>query len=150
LQDAAPPLPAAVAEAVLRSALTERVDDCLDTFDPEPIAAASIGEMHRATTRTGAQVAVKLRRPGIATCVDDDLALLTLAFEALRGSLPDLDWATIEAQVRIYVRAVLDYVREAELTARVHRFFQPLNCGVIVPEPHATLCARDILTTQFI
>jgi ubiquinone biosynthesis protein len=149
LQDAAPPIPPELAQRALRDALGVEPQARFASFDPTPIAAASIGQVHRAVTHDGVAVAVKLRRPGIASCVEDDLALLGLCFEALRGEWPDLALDTIVEQISAHVRAELDYAREAELTLRAANYFAADPC-VIVPAPLPELCSAELLTTRFI
>lgn len=76
LQDAVPPMPAGMAEETIAAALGRRVPELFVRFDPEPIAAASIAQVHRATLPSGEDVAVKVRRPGIGATIEGDLALL--------------------------------------------------------------------------
>ncbi|MEY4577339.1 MAG: hypothetical protein RL701_2042 [Pseudomonadota bacterium] len=149
LQDAAQHIPSDEARAALTASLGAAPEECFAEFNYEPIAAASIGQVHRALTKEGLQVAVKLQRPGIAARIEDDLALLDLTMDALRGSLPPLDLDTITKQIREHIRAEVDYKREAALTARAAAFFQAIE-GLTIPEPVAHLCTAEVLTTRFI
>lgn len=149
LQDAAPIIPDAEARAALQASLGAPPEERFAEFDYAPIAAASIGQVHRAMTSDGIPVAVKLQRPGIAARIEDDLALLDLTIEALRGSLPPIDLNTVIGEIRNHIRAEVDYKREAELTARAAHFFENIP-GIMVPEPVAALCSAEVLTTRFI
>ena len=149
LQDAAPPIASGLARQELAEGLGEVAFAHLVELDEVPLAAASIGQVHRGRTDTGVEVAVKVQRPGIAELVEDDLALLTLCFEALRGSLPQLPLETIATQIRTHILAELDYVREAELGLRVGRFFADYE-RVIIPAPISELCCPTVLTTQYV
>jgi ubiquinone biosynthesis protein len=147
LQDSAPP----IAGELTQQALHEAFGDDLPfaELDELPLAAASIGQVHRARTLGGLEVAVKVQRPGIAALVEDDLALLGLCFDALRSSLPPVALDTIVEQIRAHVLAEVDYVREAELGLRVARFFKDAE-HVIVPAPISALCCPTVLTTELV
>lgn len=149
LQDAVPALGHAQTVQALRNALGADPEVCFEQLDWQPLAAASIGQVHRARTRDGVDVAIKLQRPGIAARIDDDLSLLALACEALRSSLPPLDLDTIVQQITTHVRAETDYVREARLAARAAAFFADVP-GVCVPEPLPALCRPELLTMRFV
>lgn len=149
LQDAAPIIPDDQARAALKASLGSAPEEIFAEFDYTPIAAASIGQVHRARTKDGLDVAVKLQRPGIAARIEDDLALLDLTIDALRGSLPPVDLDTVIGQVREHIRAEVDYKREAALTQRAATFFADVE-GIVIPEPVAELCSAEVLTTRFI
>ncbi|MET0386770.1 MAG: AarF/UbiB family protein [Polyangiales bacterium] len=149
LQDAASPLSDEEARGVIERSLGAAHEASFASFDWKPLAAASIGQVHRARTVDGREVAVKLQRPGIASRIEDDLALLDITLDAMRSTLPNVDLDTIIREVRGHVRAEVDYAREAQLTYRAARFFEAYP-GLTVPEPVLELCRPDILTTRFI
>ncbi|MGX9790621.1 ABC1 kinase family protein [Mycobacterium sp. MMS18-G62] len=84
LQADAPPMDPALAHEVLRAELGRPADKVFADFTDEPIAAASIGQVHRATLRDGRQVAVKIQYPGVAEAIRDDLANSELLATFLR------------------------------------------------------------------
>ena len=80
LQDRVPPFPADESKRLIEQGLGKKVEQLFGSFDPEPIASASIAQVHFATLKDGREVAVKVLRPGMLDIIDDDLALLhTLA-----------------------------------------------------------------------
>ena len=89
LQADAPPMDPALALEILRAELGRPVDAVFDDFTAEPMAAASIGQVHRAVLLDGRQVAVKIQYPGVAQAIHDDLAnteLLTTLFRLTAGA----------------------------------------------------------------
>jgi ubiquinone biosynthesis protein len=149
LQDAVPPISPQDTRRALHTALGSDPEHLFERFDWQPLAAASIGQVHRARTHEGVEVAVKLQRPGIAARIEDDLSLLALSCEALRSSLPPLDLDTIVQQISTHVRAEVDYAREARLGARVAEFFNDIP-GISAPQPLPELCRRELLITQYV
>ncbi|MBX3621821.1 MAG: ubiquinone biosynthesis regulatory protein kinase UbiB, partial [Rhizobacter sp.] len=80
LQDRVPPFPAPVARALVERAYGRPIEAVFASFDAEPVASASIAQVHFATLKGGREVAVKVLRPGMLAVIDDDLSLLrTLA-----------------------------------------------------------------------
>src|SRR5262245_6228092 len=76
LQDDVAPVPFREIEAVVQAELGVRISKAFRRFDPTPIAAASLGQVHRAVLRDGREVAVKVQRPGVRLQVADDLEVL--------------------------------------------------------------------------
>jgi len=76
LQDSAPPFPATAARAVIADELGSPLDAVFATFDDTPIAAASLGQVHRAVLRSGEHVVVKVQRPSIEQTINTDLEIL--------------------------------------------------------------------------
>jgi ubiquinone biosynthesis protein len=148
LQDDAPAVPFAEVRALLEEELAAPIEERFARFDEEPVAAASIGQVHRARTLDGVEVAVKVQRPGIGELIDHDLALLELFLEGLDGILPPTDYPTIAREVREAIRAELDYSAEADAMGAAARFFAATP-GVRVPSPIAPLCTPRVLTATF-
>lgn len=147
LQDAAPELPFETVRASLERELGRPLGELFAHFDEVPLAAASIGQVHRARLQDGRAVAVKVQRPGIQALVALDLELLEVFVRALADSLPPLDLDTIIAELRAMIAAELDYQREAALTAQVAEFFAAdpkLHAPRVVPE----LSTGRVLVTE--
>ena len=148
LQDAAPPFAFADVERIIAEDLGQRPHELFASFDEEPVAAASIGQVHRATTRNGLEVAVKVQRPDIARLMEVDLELLDLALEGLTSMLPPTDYDTIKAEIRDALGAELDYRREAASMARMAAFFAGAE-KIRVPSTVEALCSPRVLTSTF-
>jgi ubiquinone biosynthesis protein len=149
LQDAAPAEPFSHVRATVEAELGAPLAERFAAFDEAPLAAASIGQVHRARTLDGAEVAVKVQRPGIGELIEHDLALLELFLNGIRGVLPPSDYATIAAEVRRMLARELDYRAEATAMARMARFFDGMP-GVRVPRPIESLSSARVLTATFI
>ncbi|MCA2180794.1 AarF/ABC1/UbiB kinase family protein [Nonomuraea glycinis] len=114
LQDAAPPLPAATVHKVLSEQLGDDWRDNFVSFDDQPTAAASIGQVHKAVWHDGRQVAVKIQYPGAGKALLGDFAQLARLGKMFGALLPGLDIKAVLAELRDRVAEELDYLREAE------------------------------------
>lgn len=148
LQDAAPEVPFLTVKTTVESELGRPLDALFARFDVQPLAAASIGQVHKALLHDGREVAVKVQRPGIDGLVALDLDLLEVFVRALSDSLPQVDFDTIIREVRSMVAAELDYVREAALTRRVQEFFAS-DPHIHAPRVVSELSTSRVLTTEF-
>jgi ubiquinone biosynthesis protein len=149
LQDDAPPELFADLREVIEADLGTPIDMRFSQFDEQPLAAASIGQVHRAVTLDGVEVAVKVQRPGICELIDHDLELLGLFLEAMGGMLPPADYATITDEVKRLVRGELDYGGEATHMAEMAHLFEGTP-GVVVPRPLPQLCGPRVLTATLV
>lgn len=149
LQDAVPAASFDHVRSVVEEDLGAALDELFAEFDEEPIAAASIGQVHRAVTLDGQEVAVKVQRPGIRDLVETDMDLLALFLESMRSMLPPTDYPTIIGEVRTMIEAELDYRREAGFVARFGQMFEDVP-GVKVPALVEPLCGERVLTTAFV
>src|SRR5262249_62352044 len=109
---AVPPMSAALAAGVVESELGLPPERAFARWDPEPIAAASIGQVHRAITHDGAAVAVKVQYPGIAETMAADLDNVSLLRRLLRITAPSQDVDALITELRDRVLEELDYRRE--------------------------------------
>ena len=118
-------------------------------FDAVPIAAASIGQVHRATARDGRELAIKFQYPGVRESIDSDVDNVS-ALLRLSGLLPrglDLNPLLREAKRQLHEEA--DYVREAEQMARFGRLLAD-SPGLLVPEPVEALSSDRVLAMTFL
>lgn len=149
LQQRAPPLDPAAAVAVVEQDLGEHPERVFARWEREPFAAASIGQVHRAVTRGGDAVAVKVQYPGIDKAIEADLKSLS-ALEAIASPFGrryhSKDYLDEVSEV---FRAELDYGREAEMTELFRAATADLP-GVVVPRVHHALSSRRVLVTDFV
>jgi ubiquinone biosynthesis protein len=147
LQSDVRPVPPAELRAQLEAELSEPVGQAFDTFSEEPLAAASIGQTHRAKLKGGGPVVVKVQRPGIDDIVDRDAAVLAFAARQIdrrvaaahRFGVKDL-----AGELIIGIEAELSYTDEANagMTLRANR---ARDVGVDVPLVHPALSTEKVL-----
>jgi ubiquinone biosynthesis protein len=134
LHDRAPALPFERVEPSLTRALGAPVEHAFATFSRDPIAAASIAQVHAATLHDGRPVVVKIRRPGIAAAIDADLALLRTLAQLAEARIPDLRRYQPEALLDHFASSLtreLDLGAEARAAADLAPFLAEM--GVAVP-----------------
>ncbi|MFJ4437078.1 ABC1 kinase family protein [Streptomyces sp. NPDC088923] len=113
LQEAAPPMPVATVRGLLAERLGEDWPELFRSFDEEPAAAASIGQVHRAVWHDGRAVAVKVQYPGAGRALLGDLAQLGMVARVLGPVVPGIDIKPLVAELRERVAEELDYGLEA-------------------------------------
>jgi ubiquinone biosynthesis protein len=150
LQDRVPPFPAAQARALVEKAFGKRIDAVFASFETEPVASASIAQVHFAVLKDGREVAVKVLRPGMLEVIDQDLTLLhTLArwVERLSADGKRLRPRDVVAEFDGYLHDELDLVREAANAAQLRRNMADLNL-VLVPEMVWDLCTPSVIVME--
>jgi predicted unusual protein kinase regulating ubiquinone biosynthesis (AarF/ABC1/UbiB family) len=149
LRDSVPPLPFPAIEKLVRSELGGPVSHHFAEFEETAFAAASIGQVHRAVTREGDEVAVKIQYPGMAEAVEIDLRNLGLLLPLVKRLAPGLDVKALAAEVRERVAEELDY----EIEAQNHRTMARAWRGhpfAHVPAVFTSLSSRRLLVTALL
>lgn len=149
LQADAPPMAPELAASVIRSELGGEPEDVFAEWDPVPIAAASIGQVHRALTRDGRAVAVKVQYPGVDEAIRGDLDNADLLFNTMRMAFPGLDPKPLVEELRERIVEELDYRLEADN----QRYFGDYYRGhpfIHIPEVVDELSTRRVLTTELV
>lgn len=149
LQADAPPMSAELAASVVESELGARPEEVFDTWDPEPLAAASIGQVHRALTRDGRAVAVKVQYPGVDAAIRSDLDNSATLLAVIRLAFPSLDAASLVTELRERVGEELDYCREARSQQMFARYYEGhpfVQVPAVVPEASS----RRVLTSELV
>jgi ubiquinone biosynthesis protein len=121
LQDAAPPVPTEVVRGIITDELHRDPSDVFASYEPEPLAAASIGQAHAATLQDGTEVVVKVRRPGVVEQIEQDLDILQdLAAHAERHSKTAAEVGAIDLveEFSRTLRSELDYLAEGRSADR--------------------------------
>jgi len=149
LRDDAPKVPFKDMRKLLEQDLGDSLDNVFATFDVEPIAAASIGQVYRATTHEGAEVAVKVQYPGVAEAVETDLRNMGMLIPLIRRLAPGLDAKAIMGELRERIGEELDYEIEAQNQRQVARAFRD-HPFVRVPKVDTTLSTRRVLVSEFV
>src|SRR5206468_2701563 len=132
-------------QAELGPGWRERFSD----FDFKPAAAASLGQVHQATSIEGERLACKLQYPEMASAVETDLSQLDLLFSLHRRMGAAIDTREIAREIRARVREELDYQREAKI-ARLYRFMLADRPFVRVPRVEESLSTRRLLTLEWL
>jgi ubiquinone biosynthesis protein len=117
LQDDAPPISTETAQEIIESELSQSIDELFADFKREPLAAASIGQVHAAILHNGTEVVIKVRRPGVVDQVEEDLEILrNLAAAASRRweFAKRYDLMGLVQEFAITLRGELDYLREGQ------------------------------------
>ncbi len=147
LQQNAPPMSAALAAQVVREELGRAPAEIFATWDPQPIASASIGQVHRAITHDGRAVAVKVQYPGVGAAIRADLDNAGMVFGAMRMLFPGLEPEPLVAELRERLLEELDYRLEAENQALFARFYAGhpfIHIPAVLPE----FSTERVLTTE--
>ncbi|HVL64595.1 MAG TPA: AarF/ABC1/UbiB kinase family protein [Actinomycetota bacterium] len=149
LQNSAPPMDPEASKQVIREEFGAPVDEVFAEFDDEPVASASIGQVHRAVLPTGEEVAVKVQYPGVDEAVRADLKNVTAMTKIAVAIAPNLDPREIAAEVKERVLEELDYRREA---ANQHHFRQLYDDHpfIVVPRVYTDYCRPRVITQEFI
>ncbi|WP_395141104.1 ubiquinone biosynthesis regulatory protein kinase UbiB [Schlegelella aquatica] len=150
LQDRVPPFPPEASVRIIERAFGRPIDAIFESFEREPVASASIAQVHFATLKGGREVAVKVLRPGMLKVIDEDLALLrTLAgwVERLWADGKRLKPREVVAEFDKYLHDELDLVREAANAAQLRRNMEGLGL-VIVPEMVWDLCSEQVIVME--
>ncbi len=147
LQDSVPPMSPELAAAVVEEELGAPPERAFARWDPQPIAAASIGQVHRAITLDGRAVAVKVQYPGIAETIAADLRNVALLRRMLRITAPAQDVGALLAELRERVAEELDYRREAASQRRFAACYDG-HPTIHVPGIVGALSTRRVVTSE--
>jgi len=151
-RDQVPPEPFDVVRRVVEEDLLQPLDAVFRTFEREPLAAASIAQVHAATLSTGEEVVVKVQRPDVARLVRRDLRVMSWVAPHLVGRIPVAALANPPALVELFAETIveeLDFRLEAENMLDVARAFADLDQrGYVIPRPHPDLVTRRVLVME--
>ncbi|MCU0691240.1 MAG: AarF/ABC1/UbiB kinase family protein [Polyangiaceae bacterium] len=149
LQEKAPPLSPEAAERVIRAELAMSPEQLFRSWERQPFAAASLGQVHRAVTHSGYDVAVKVQYPGIDKAVQNDLkslSMLEMVIAPLSRQYQSKE--TLQELTRVFLDE-LDYGLEAENVDLFRRFFAD-DPRVVIPRVHHALSTRRVITMELL
>lgn len=150
LQTAAPPMAYDLVAEVVEGELGRRPESLFDEFETDPMAAASIGQVHRARTPDGRAVAVKVQYPGVDEAIKADLANADMLFQTVAAMFGGFDPRALLQEVVARMTEEFDYRREAtnqQFFADRHRGHPFVKIAEVVPEYSATRVLTSELVT---
>jgi len=151
LQDNVEPFPYEDVERTIREELGVRISHAFVEFDRLPIAAASLGQVHRAVLRGGREVAVKVQRPGIRDLIEQDLAAFHEIAKVIDrlGAVRNVDAARVLEQFRRTLLSELDYREEARNLVTVAHQLRDFE-NIVVPLPVDDFTTARVLTMDYV
>jgi ubiquinone biosynthesis protein len=151
-RDQVPPETFDAVRQTVEQDLGGRLEDIFESFETEPLAAASIAQVHAARLRTGEEVVVKVQRPSVDRLVRKDLEVMAWLAPHLVGRIPIAALANPPALVELFAETIveeLDFRMEAANMLAVAEVLHDLGQdGYVVPRPHPSLVTRRVLVMQ--
>src|SRR5256714_8623334 len=148
-QHRAAPMTPELAAAVIREGHGGEPEPLFREWDPLPFAGDSIGQVHRAITRDGRAVAVKVQYPGIARSITSDLRNVGLLRRVVGAAFPGLDTRSFVDEVSDRLREEVDYVREAGSKEGFARYYDG-HPAIRVPHVVPGLSTARVLTSELV
>ena len=149
LRDAAPTVTFKEMGKVIEEELEGELSDVFEDFDREPIAAASIGQVYKATLLDGRDVAVKVQYPGVAAAVRADMQNLGLILRLAKRIAPGMDPKAVGDEIRDRIEEELDYELEAQNQRALARIYRD-HPFIYVPPVVTRLSRERVLVTEFV
>ncbi len=149
LRDAAPKVRFSDMRKVIESELEAPLEAIFASFDEQPVAAASIGQVYRARLHDGREVAVKVQYPGVAQAVRADMQNLGMILRLMKQIAPGLDAKATAEEVRARIGDELDYELEAQNQRSLSRIFRG-HPFIVVPGVLTELSREKVIVTEFV
>ncbi|MBN2723437.1 MAG: AarF/ABC1/UbiB kinase family protein [Deltaproteobacteria bacterium] len=149
LQDRLPPRTFEDIRPRLETEWGKKVEDVLATIEPTALAAASIGQVHRATLRDGGEVVVKVQYPGLEKILETDLKAFKGIVRILSWFYPDAELGRIYEEIKLILMEEIDFKIEA---ANMQRFQDDFKDNISIRAPHlySELSTKTVLVSEFI
>ncbi|GAA5048970.1 ABC1 kinase family protein [Nocardia callitridis] len=148
LRDAAPTVSFEAMRKVIEDDFGKPLEQLFAEFEPEPVAAASIGQVYRGRLHDGRQVAIKVQYPGIDTAVRADLKNLAMFRKMLQSALPWVTPAVLD-ELRLNLESELDYRTEAQTQAQIADLYAG-HPFIVVPRSVPELSSTRVLVTEYL
>ncbi len=149
LQTSAPPMDFALLRDIAEHELGRPLERAFARFDEEPLAAASIGQVHRARLPSGREVAVKIQYPGVADAIRADLSNMAAIYRMTALMYPALDPKPVIAELKSRLGEELDYSNEAENQKKFSRLYRD-HPYIRIPEVVDDYSTQMVLTSEYI
>lgn len=151
LQDQVPPFGFNAARSAVESDLGRSLEEIFEEFEREPIAAASVSQVHKAILADGEVVAVKVRRPGIANTMRRDLSIISAVsrFIDLLPGMSNIGLTRMSREFAKKIQSQLDFPLEVRNNKRFEENLSDFEF-VRVPHIHEELCGANVITMEFI
>jgi predicted unusual protein kinase regulating ubiquinone biosynthesis (AarF/ABC1/UbiB family) len=149
LRDAAPKVSFQQMKKVIEEEYEEPLDEVFETFDPVPIAAASIGQVYKARMHDGRDVAVKVQYPGVASAVRADMQNPGMILRLMKRIAPGLDPQALGDEIRARIDEELDYELEAANQRTLARIFRG-HPFIVVPDVVTRLSRERVVVSEFV
>jgi ubiquinone biosynthesis protein len=149
LFDRLPPVPFPQLRALIESGLGRPVDELFLAIEPKPLGSASIAQVHRATTRDGERVVLKVMKPGIREAIVADLKLLQILGVLLQWTLPRFQPRQIVAEFSAYTIREVDFTVEADNAEMFAANFRDMP-DVVFPRIYRDLSSGSVLTMELL
>ncbi len=156
LQDAVPPFPTEAAWQRIAEELRQPPQALFRRLEPRPLAAASLGQVHRAQLPDGTEVVVKIQRPNLAELIRLDFQILRVVAACLErrpswlAGVKGADWSGIVAEFEAMLGEEMDYEREMENAAQFRRNFAGWQQEIYLPRIYPELSSRHVITMEYI
>lgn len=151
LQDRARGFPGHYARRIIEEDLGRSVEEIFDDFDEAPLAAASIGQAHRARLRgSDVDVVIKIRRPNVKASFDSDLGFLSILVKLLisAGIAPQFRWDDMYTELESAILEELDYRQEAATLRRMRKNLR--SHKIYVPKVFLDICSDRVLVMEMV
>jgi ubiquinone biosynthesis protein len=152
LQDSVPAMPFEEVRTQVEEGLGAPLEELYASFEVEPLATASIAQVHEAVTREGRRVVVKVQRTGIAEQIRSDLDILHFLSRILKATIEEMDVYNVQEIVNEFERAIkqeIDFLNEARNVERVQANHAD-DDNVVIPDILRELSSQTILTMEFL
>src|SRR5438874_1037036 len=149
LRDAAPTVTFKEMRKVIENELDDPIDEVFESFDEEPIAAASIGQVYRARLQDGRDVAVKVQYPGVAAAVRADMQNLGLILRLAKRIAPGMDPQAIGREISERIHEELDYELEAQNQRTLARIFRG-HPFIVIPDVISSLSRERVMVSEYV
>jgi predicted unusual protein kinase regulating ubiquinone biosynthesis (AarF/ABC1/UbiB family) len=149
LRDAAPKVSFKDMKKVIEGEYGEPLEEVFESFDPVPIAAASIGQVYKARLNDGRDVAVKVQYPGVAAAVRADMQNLGMILRLMKSVAPGIDPKAMGNEIRERIDEELDYELEAANQRTIARIYRG-HPFIVVPDVVTSLSREKVIVTGYV